>query len=416
MLTLNWKGKCLVFILLATIWLFLSQFEALSVHAYKDSVQHVGDLIVSDGEIMVINNTEYRQYGDVIVKKNGNLTIVNSSFCMAEQNRTYITLSDDAMLNVMDSELTSQVHVLNFSCYNNSRILFKNTFFSFWGSTLIELWGNSTASFEDSRQNEWVQLEVHDVANVTVKNTTIAMIDSSGSSVAFFQNSSITHGSSCTQYATIILKHSNFNEWLTVEGSSNLIATEDSSLEMLWPSDSSDIRINNSYVSTVEPSGSPKILLANNSRADNFEIDLPSGYSIIHGLREGYIENYTLYEERTGLSINIYKSSMENFILNVGSTSHLFLEDSSIDQLSVSRYGSATIYNSEIKIVYCDEYSWITLWNSKTSFPVQSQKTAIVRYFSTVNADLFYTTLVIAVILAVALAITISILWFMKKS
>jgi hypothetical protein len=225
------------------------------------------------------------------------------------------------------------------------------------------------------------------------------------------------HGSSCKQYATVILKHSNSKEWLSVEGSSNLIATEDSSLEMLWPHDSSDIRINNSYVNTVEPSGSPKILLVNNSRINHFEIDLPSGYSIIHGLREGYIENYTLYkDERIWPNISIYKSSVESFDLSVGSSSNLFLEDSSISNLILSKYGSATVYNSEIEIVYCDSNSLVILWNSRTELPVQSQNGAIVRYFSTVSFNLFYVTMATAIILALALTCATMTFVFYRKS
>jgi len=413
--TLNWRKKYVFFVLLVAIYLF--KFEILSAYTYKDSVQHIGDLIVSDGEIMVINNTEHLQYGDVIIKENGNLTIVNSSFCMAKENRTYVTLSDNAVLNVMNSELTSQVHVLHFRCYNSSRIIFKDIFFSFWGSTVIELWGNSTASFEDSRQKEWVQLEVHDVAKVTVKDSTIAMIQCSGSSVAFFQNSNIMHGSSCTQYATLILKHSNFKEWLTVEGSSDFIAIENSTLEILWPHDSSNVTINNSYVNTIEPFDSPKILLANGSRVDNFEIDLPLGYSIIHGLREGYMENYTIFEEeRIWPSISVYKSSVRSFDLNIGSSSNLFLEDSSISRLSLSKYGSATIYNSEVHLVYCDSDSLVILWNSRTSLPIQSQPGAIVRYFSTVSLDLFYVLMAIAIILALALTCAVLTFLLYKKS
>lgn len=411
MLALNRKNVLLL--LFFTISCpFLLHFEVTHVYAY----QHLENLIVSDDEVLVIDNTEYFQYGDVTVEENGNLTIINSKFCMAGENVTRINILDNGTLKVINSELTSQVHVLNFRCYSNSRIQFEDTMFSFWGSTLIELWGNSTAFIKNSRQEEWVQLETHDAATVTVKNSMIAMIQLSGSSTVFFQDSNITSGSSCAQNSTLISKHSYFQEWLYVEDSAKFIASEDSAIGMLWPTGSSNIKINNSSVNGLEPKGSSKILITNSSSINFFTINIPPGFSRISDLREGYIENYTLYEERTGLSINIYKSSMENFILNVGSTSHLFLEDSSIDQLSVSRYGSATIYNSEVKIAYCDEYSWITLWNSKTSFPVQSQKTAIVRYFSTVNADLFYTTLVIAIILAVALAITISILWFMKKS
>lgn len=378
-------------------------FEIANVHAYLYNVQHSGDIIVASNEVLVIDSTEYWQDGNVLVMGNGNLTIVNSKFSMTAENRTCITLTDNGILEVMSSELTSEVHVLHFRCYNNSRISFANTTFSFWGATVVEMWRNSTAFFENSSQKEWVQVETHDAATVAVKNSTIAMIKCSAFSTVFLQNSDVTKGSSCIGSATLTLKHSSFQSWLYVEDSAKLVTSEQSTIGILWPLDFSNVTINDSHVNAISPSDSSNILLTNGSSVNIFTISVQSGYSRIFDLRDGRMKNYTIHQERTGLTINISESSVNHFNLNVGSNSHLFLEDSRVSTLSVSSYGSITIYNSEVELVYCDDNSLVIMWNSKTSLPIQSQPNATVRYFSTVSLNLFYTAVVIATALAIAL-------------
>lgn len=386
---------------------YFVRFEITNVHAYQSLVQHSGDIIVASNEVLVIDSTEYRQNGNVLVMGNGNLTIINSGFSMTAEMRTYITLTDNATLKAVNSELTSQVHILHFRCYNNSRVSFENTTFGFWGSTVIEMWGNSTAFFEESSQKKWVQVETHDTATVAVKNSTIAMIECSASSTLFLQNSYVTKGSSCTESATLTLKHSSFQSWLYVEDSAKLVATENSTIGTLWPLDSSNVTINDSHVSYISPSDSSNILLTNGSSVNILTINMQSGYSRISDLRNGHIKNYTIHQERTDLNVNILESSVNSFDLKVGSNSHLFLEDSGIYTLSVSSFGSATVYNSEVKLVYCDDNSLLIMWNSKASLPIQSQPNATVKYFSTVSLTLFYTVVAIATVLAIALTLAI---------
>lgn len=386
---------------------YLVHFEITNVHACLYNVEHSGDIIVASDDVLVINSTEYWQDGSVLVMGNGNLTIVNSKFTMTAENRTYITLTDNGVLEVVSSELTSEVHVLHFRCYNNSRISFVNTTFTFWGSTVIEMWGNSTAFFENSSQKEWVQVETHDVATVAVENSTIAMIGCSDFSTLFLRNSNVTKGSSCMGSSTLTLKHSNFQSWLNVEDSAKLVASEQSTMGTLWPHDFSNVTINDSHVNVISPSGSSNILLTNGSSVNIFEISVQSGYSRIFDLREGRMKNYTIHQERTGVNINILDSSVNHFNLDVGSNSHLFLEDSGVSTVSVLSYGSVTIRNSEVELVYCDDNSLVTMWNSKTSLPIQSEPNATVRYFSTVSLNSFYIAVVIAAALAIALIIAI---------
>lgn len=408
-LTLSWSKLDLKIygILLFVICQYLVHFEITNVHAYPYNVQHSGDIIVASDDVLVINSTDYWQDGNVLVMGNGNLTIVNSKFTMAAEIRTYITLTDKGILKVVNSELTSEVHVLHFRCYNNSRISFANTTFSFWGSTVIEMWGNSTAFFENSSQKEWVQVETHDAATVAVENSTIAMVECSDFSTVFLRNSDVTKGSSCMGSATLTPKHSNFQSWLYVEDSAKLVASEQSTIGILWPLDSSNVTINDSNVNAMSPSDSSNILLANGSSVNIFTINVQSGYSRIFDLREGRMKNYTIHQERTGLNINISDSSVNHFNLDVGSNSHLFLEDSRVRTVSVLSYGSVTICNSEVELVYCDDNSLVIMWNSKTSLPIQSEPNATVRYFSTVSLNLFHIAVVIAAALAIALMIAI---------
>lgn len=266
---------------------------------------------------------------------------------------------------------------------------------------------DAMAFFEKSSQKEWVQVETHDTATVAVKNSTIAMIECSASSTVFLQNSHVTKGSSCIGSATLTLKHSSFQSWLHVEDSAKLVATENSTIGTLWPLDSSNVAINDSHVNYISPSDSSNILLTNGSSVNILTINMQSGYSRIFDLRNGHIKNYTIHQERTDLNINILESSVNRFDLNVGSNSHLFLEDSGINTLSISSFGSATVYNSEVELVYCDDNSLVIMWNSKTSLPIQSRPNATVRYFSTVFLNLFYTVVAIATVLAIALIVAI---------
>ncbi len=165
--------------------------------------------------------------------------------------------------------------------------------------------------------------------------------------------------------------------------------------------------INDSHVNGISPSDSSNILLTNGSSVNVFEISVQSGYSRIFDLREGRMKNYTIHQERTGPSINISDSSVNHFNLYVGSNSHLFIEDSRVSTVSVLSYGSVTIRNSAVELVYCDANSLVTVWNSKTSLPIQSEPNATIRHFSTVSLNLFYTAVVIATALAIALIIAI---------
>lgn len=412
---MNFKERFFTFIISVAICSSLLHFATEDAHAYQNYTQNIGEIIVSDSEVLIIDNTEYLQYGNVTVKENGNLTITHSSFCMAGENKTYITLLDNGTLKVVNSTVTSQVNGLIFDCRNNSRIIFEDTVFSFWGSTIVGLWGNSTAYIEDSRQEGWVSVETNDTTTAIVKNSTISEIECSGSSKILVQGANITKGSSCTQYSALIVKHSNFQLWLYAEDNSTLIATENSMIKTLVPCDYSNVTIDNANVKSIYLFDYPKILLTNGSNVENCEIKIPPGYSSISGIRKGYMKNCTLYLERTGLSINVYNSTVSSLDLNIGIDSNVFIEDCSISEVSVSTYGSIIIYNSEVESLGCDERSSVVIWNSKILLIGPIPPTTTIRYFSTIDLSLFYITVVIVIILTLALITIIGIVPFARK-
>ena len=405
--------------------------------AYGSNVQHSGELVVQGQEILIINDTNFVQLGNVTVKDNGSLIIANSRFSMSAYIWTYMKTKDNGSLTVLDSELTSQTNVLSIHSYDNSRMIFQRVFFSFYASTVIDLSNNSTATITDSRQNGSIQLEPYDNTTLEVENSSIGMLLSSGQPTISFSNVNMTSGSNCKGQTNLTMNHAHLQEWLSMEESSSLVC-EDSTLDMLWSYGTSNLVISDSYVKWIQPSefsslkisgcnslwisapdstnltidscdasleisGSSRTQLSN-STVTHFNIALPDGFtSRISGLRNGYLENYAFYINEEVLTFNISKCSVESFELVSRS---LILEDSKISELTVPSYGAVVILNSDILDMNCHSHSYTILWNSRAA-KINADPLATIRYASTVSSDLLYITIGVSIILASVLSTAI---------
>jgi hypothetical protein len=428
------------FLIMLIVLMCSSGYMRVNALAYQGSESHVGVMVVKSGELYVINDTDFAQYGDVIVKGNGNLTIMNSRFTMASDNQTHVSVEDDGCLTVLNSELTSAIHVLNFRGYASSQMSFRKTFFYFDKSTLVELHDNSTVLIKDCTQNGTVQLEARNTSTLNIDNSPVAILLSSGRPNILLSGADASDGD-CSEDTKLTLSNSSISQWLSMKDSSTLTVKDGSQLGNLWSYGSASLTVNDSYVRWINTQESSKLVMSNSNsnwlypsdssnltihgcnitegiqltgspqiqlvqtNIGTFDINLKSKANhYIFGLKSGPINEYS-YTREQPLTINISDCSVKSFDLTGDS---ILVEDSTLEKLTILSSGLATVINSEVKTLTCYENSFVILWNSKAD-TVDARPLSTVRYVSTVSTHLFYevTGTLIASTLLLALALLI---------
>lgn len=398
-------------------WGFFKVGVDISVLTENDSE----DLIVEGNDVLVINNTLYIQKGNVIIRENGILVIRNSRFIMEQSlhERYKVILYNNAKLRIENSEIDSVVHYPLIVSFNSSQVYVINSTFIFEHSNVIKAYGESKVSLENVRAVGYLEINLYDFSNISVKNSELYFVATYGNSTALVINSLIKHDIWCRDSSRLVLYNSTISAegiagFLIAEDSSNILISNFSRIEgSLTAKDLSRISIDNAYVRWLQLSKSSNVKVTNNSTINGLSISFSGGQTIISNLKPGYIFKNKIYEHRTGLNFTVITSKIININLKIGGSSFIFIKDSQISTISLASYSSAVIYNSQIDIIYCSMHSFVLIWNSRITYPVQGDHKAMVLYFSTVDISVF--NLIITAFIAISIVYVITVIIFLKR-
>jgi hypothetical protein len=156
---------------------------------------HSGDLIVDGNESLIIENCNYEQYGNIVVRDNATLILRNSVMMVRQEKITLsINVSQEASLILENAELTvtyrrSAVERVPPIRLSDKAVLRVDKVKSRYALPQVIATNQSEITISDSTSNSW-GIVCHDTSTVTAHNAHIGPIHSYDSANVSFQNSS----------------------------------------------------------------------------------------------------------------------------------------------------------------------------------------------------------------------------------
>jgi hypothetical protein len=379
------------------------------------------DLVVEGNAVLIIENSQYVHKGNVIVRENGTLIVKNSRFVIEQSlgERYEVGVYDNASLRIENSEIGNVNNYPIIASYNSSFVHIANSTFTFRLSNVMEAYGESKVLVENVRAAGSLEIHTYDSSNVSLGNAELYLVAAYENSTVSVRDSLIEHDIWCRDSSRLVLHHSTVSAegiggFLIAEDSTDVTISDSSRVEYyLDANDLSRILVENAYVRWLQLSGPSNVQVTNNSTIDGLSISFSQGQTSISNFKSGYIGRNEMFEPATRLNFTIIDSRIGDVDLKVAGNSHIFVKDSEISTISLSGYASATVYNSQVDILYCSKSSFVLVWNSRIAHPIQGEEEATVLYYSTVDMGIF--NLMIIVFLMISVICTVLAVFLLKK-